>query len=64
HHKERVDILANALEEVTKDPEFQKAAAAVNLQVKFLKGEDFKKFLADQNKQLGQIVKDMGLEGK
>lgn len=62
--KEVVDILANALEEVTKDPEFQKAANAVNLQIKFLKGEDFKKFLADENQQLGQTVKDMGLAAK
>jgi putative tricarboxylic transport membrane protein len=62
--QEIIDILANALEEITKDPEFKKATAALNLQVKFLKGEEFKKFLDEQNKQLGQMVSEMRLAGK
>lgn len=62
-NKEIVEILANAMEQITKDPEFIKAMKAGGLELKFLKGDAFKKFLDDQTKQLGQVVKEMGLEG-
>ncbi len=61
--KEIVDILANTFEQISKDPEFVKAAKAANLEIKFLKGDEFKKFIENEDKQLGQTVKEMGLEG-
>lgn len=62
--KEFVDILANALEQVTKDSEFIKATKAATMEVKFLKGDAFKQFLDAQNTQLGKVVNEMGLAGK
>jgi putative tricarboxylic transport membrane protein len=60
--KEVVDVIANALDEIMKDPEFIAAAKTANLQVKFLKGNEFKSFLEGQSKALSQTVKDMGLD--
>lgn len=62
--KEVVDVLANAMEQVTKDPEFIKAAKAVNLEIVFKKGDDFKNFLKTEGDNLQKTVQDMGLAAK
>ena len=60
--KEIIDILANAIEQVTKDPEFIKAAKAANLEIVFKKGEENKKFLNTEKDALKKIVDEMGLK--
>jgi len=60
--KEIIDILANAIEKVTKDPEFLKSAKAVSLEIVFKKGEDNKKFLNDEKAALKKIVDELGIK--
>lgn len=59
--KEVIDTLANAMEQVTKDPEFIKATKAANIEIQFLKGEENKKFLAAEKDRLKKIVDEMKL---
>jgi putative tricarboxylic transport membrane protein len=59
--KEVIDILADGIEKVTKDPEFIKAAKAANIEIQFLKGEENKKFLAAEKDRLKKIVDEMKL---
>lgn len=59
--QEIIDIWADALEKVCKDPEFIKAAEAANIQVRFMRGAEFQSYLDDQNKVLKQTVTEMGL---
>lgn len=58
---EFIAVLADALEQICKDPEFIAATKAANLPIHFLKGAELKTFLENENKQMGQVVKDMGL---
>lgn len=62
--KEVIDVLANAMEQVTKDPDFIKAAKAVNLEIDFKKGDAFKSYLKTETDNLKKVVVDMGLSGK
>lgn len=59
--KDVIDTLANAIEQVTKDPEFIKAAKSANIDIVFKKGEDNKKFLSDEKDRLKKIVEEMKL---
>lgn len=59
--KDVIDTLASAMEQVTKDPEFIKAAKAANIEIVFKKGEENKTFLANEKDKLRKIVDEMKL---
>lgn len=62
--KEVVNILAQGLEKVVKDPQFIKAAEDVNLEIEFIKTDDYKAFIEKKEESLRKIVEEMGLKGK
>jgi putative tricarboxylic transport membrane protein len=62
--QEIVDILANAIEKVTKDPEFQKAAKAGSLEIVFKKGDDYVKALQQEEASMKKVIEEMGLAHK
>ncbi len=59
--KEVIDALAAGIEKVQSDPGFKQACAAVDMVPVFMKGEEFKKFLAEKQDSLAKVVKEMGL---
>jgi len=59
-----IDILADAMEKVAKDPEYKKICDSSNLVVDFKKGEANRKWLQEQNEKLQKIVQEMGLGKK
>lgn len=59
--KEIIDALADGVEQVQKDPGFKQACAAANMEPVFMRGEQFKKFLAEKQDSLAKVVKEMGL---
>ncbi len=62
--KEIINILAQGLEKVVKDPKFIKAAEDVNLEIEFIKTDDYKAFIEKKEESLRKIVEEMGLKGK
>jgi putative tricarboxylic transport membrane protein len=62
--QEIVDILANAIEKVTKDPEFIKATKAGSLEIIFKKGDDYAKALKDEEASMKKVIDEMGLSHK
>jgi tripartite-type tricarboxylate transporter receptor subunit TctC len=56
-----IDILADGLEKVAADPQFQAACAAVNMVPDFKRGDAFKTFLAQEDELLRKIAKEMKL---
>lgn len=56
--KEIVDILANGLEKVSQMDEFKQACAKANISIKFMKGEDYQKFLDGEYANLKKVVED------
>ena len=60
--KEVVAILADALEQVSKDPAFIKLCADSNLSVVFMKGDAYKTYLDKELKQLEQVVAENNLK--
>jgi putative tricarboxylic transport membrane protein len=59
--KEIIKILADALEKVSKDPEFLKACAAINMVPDFKRDEANKKFLDEEEAMLRKVAKEMKL---
>jgi putative tricarboxylic transport membrane protein len=59
--REIVDTLAQGLEQVSADPQFKAACAAVNMVPTFMKGDAFKAFLAEKQASLAKVVKEMNL---
>ncbi|MCL4515854.1 MAG: tripartite tricarboxylate transporter substrate binding protein, partial [Firmicutes bacterium] len=62
--REIVNILAQGLEKVTRDPQFIKAAEDVNLEIEFIKLDEFRAFIQKKEESLKKIVEEMGLKGK
>jgi putative tricarboxylic transport membrane protein len=62
--QEIIDILANAIERTTKDPEFLKAAKAGSLDVIYKKGDAYKKALVDEEASMRKVIDEMGLAAK
>lgn len=62
--QEVVDILANAIEQVTKDPEFIKATKAGSLDIIFKKGDDYVKALQEEEASMKKVIDEMGLSHK
>ena len=60
--KEVVAILADALEQVSKDPAFVKLCSDNNLSVDFMKGDAYKAYLDKELKQLEQVVAESNLK--
>jgi len=58
--KDRIDVLAKALEKVTKNPEFLKKAASVSLIIEYGKPDVFAKELADVRANILRIGKKLG----
>jgi tripartite-type tricarboxylate transporter receptor subunit TctC len=59
--KEVIDALAEGIEKVQQDPGFKAACAAANMEPVFMKGADFRKFLAGKQESLAKVAKEMGL---
>ncbi len=59
--KEIIKILADGLEKVSKDPEFLKACAAINMVPDFKRDEALKKFLDEEEAMLRKVAKEMKL---
>ena len=57
--KEIVKILADDIEQMTKDPEFIKVAKAANLDIMFLRDQELQKFIDKITKNSEQIIKEM-----
>ncbi len=55
---EVVAILADAMEQVAKDPEFIKLCVKNNLFVAFMKGDEYKKYLDNEYRQLKKVVEE------
>ncbi len=62
--REIVNILAQGLEKVTREPQFIKAAEDVNLEIEFIKTDEFRAFIQKKEESLKKIVEEMGLKGK
>lgn len=60
--KEVVAILADALEQVAKDPEFVKLCVKNNLFVAFMKGDEYRKYLDNELKLLKKVVEENKLK--
>jgi len=59
---EIVAILANAMEQVAKDPAFQKLCAENNLSIAFMKGDVYKKYLDNEFQLLKKVVEENNLK--
>lgn len=59
--QEIVDILANAIEKITKDPEFIKAAKAGSLDIVFKKGDVYAKALKDEEASMKKVIDELGI---
>jgi tripartite-type tricarboxylate transporter receptor subunit TctC len=59
--KEIIKILADALEMVSKDPQFLQASAAINMVPQFKRDQEFKTFLDAEEAALRKIAKEMNL---
>jgi tripartite-type tricarboxylate transporter receptor subunit TctC len=59
--REIIKILADALEKVSKEPQFLEACAAINMVPDFKRDEALKKFLDEQESALRKIAKEMKL---
>ncbi len=62
--QEIIDILANAIEKVTKDPEFIKAAKAGSLEIIYKKGADYEKALKDEEASMKKVIDELGIVAK
>lgn len=60
--KEIVEILADGLEQVSKDPAFIKACQDVNISVNFMRGETYQKFLDKEMETLKKVVAEQGIK--
>lgn len=60
--KEVVEILADGLEQVSKDPGFIKACKEANISVDFMRGETYQKFLDKELVNLKKVVEEQGLK--
>ncbi|MBE3572508.1 MAG: tripartite tricarboxylate transporter substrate binding protein, partial [Moorella humiferrea] len=60
--QEIINILADAMEKVANDPAFKKVCEDVNLEVKFMKGDEYKSFLDKELANLKKVVDEMGLK--
>jgi putative tricarboxylic transport membrane protein len=59
--REIIKILADALEKVSKDPQFLEACAAINMVPDFRRDEALKKFLDEEEALLRKVAKEMKL---
>ncbi|MCX6069189.1 MAG: tripartite tricarboxylate transporter substrate binding protein, partial [Chloroflexi bacterium] len=59
--KEIIKILADALEKVSKDPQFLEACAAINMIPQFKRDQELKTFLDEEDALLRKVAKDMKL---
>ncbi|MCX7143233.1 MAG: tripartite tricarboxylate transporter substrate binding protein [Proteobacteria bacterium] len=59
--KEIIKILADALEKVSKDPQFLEASAAINMVPQFKRDQELKTFLDEQDATLRKVAKEMKL---
>jgi tripartite-type tricarboxylate transporter receptor subunit TctC len=56
-----IEILADAVEKATSDPRFVDGMRDAGAAIKFLKGEQAKKFLAEQDTSYRDLIKSLGL---
>ena len=59
--KEIIKILADAMEKVSKDPQFLEACAAINMIPQFKRDQELKTFLDEEDALLRKVAKDMKL---
>jgi tripartite-type tricarboxylate transporter receptor subunit TctC len=59
--KEIIKTLADALEKVSKDPQFLEASAAINMVPQFKRDQELKTFLDEQEAMLRKVAKEMKL---
>lgn len=59
--KEIIKILADALEKVSKDPQFLEASGAINMVPQFKRDQELKTFLDEQEAALRKVAREMKL---
>jgi tripartite-type tricarboxylate transporter receptor subunit TctC len=62
--QEVVDILANAIEKVSQNPEFIKTAKSGSLEIVFKKGDVYVKALQEEEASMKKVIEEMGLTEK
>ncbi len=62
--KERLALLRNSMERLTKDPAYIQAAGNLGIDVAYLPGEEFEKLVRDEDVKFRALVKELGLEPK
>jgi tripartite-type tricarboxylate transporter receptor subunit TctC len=61
---ERLRFLRDAFARITKDPEYQKAAAKLGIDVAYATAEEFERQVRDEDRAFKALVKEIGLTPK